>query len=239
MLPILKSLLKPGINMNVDSINMRDDWKCALRPFLKSEKMEDIIRYINKRSREAKVIPSSDKVFNTFNICPFRDLKVVILGQDPYPNEQDACGSAFKSGSELHTPSSLRNILNEVERDTNKLLIDEDITRWEEQGVLLLNTSLTTEEKNPGAHKGVWDPFIHKVFEVINHYHSGIIFMLWGNHAKSYKPYISSHQYILESTHPSPLSFKKGNNPFDGCSHFTKANEIIRRMNGTQFEIEW
>lgn len=227
-----------------------EKWLEKLKPFIESKQFDDIIYYLREEKILGKtIVPYDTDCFNAFKYCPFDKTKVVILGMDPYINmiynQPEAQGLSFsykpKGDNDFHIPKSLINVLSEVEEDCyntkpEKTLFKPDLTRWAEQGVLLLNVALTTEFKKTGAHLKLWQPFTDYVFKVLNEYNSGLVFMLWGNDAKKYKDKIGNTHYILEAGHPSPLNTST---PFRGTKHFSKANEIIEKNNGRSSRINW
>lgn len=184
------------------------------------------ISTIVKRERELLTIyPENHQVFRAFNLTPYEKVKVVIVGQDPYHNGQ-ADGLAFSS-TRKEIPKSLKNIFKEIETDLG-IEVDRtpDLTRWAEQGVFLINTSLTVRAGLAGSHSKIgWDKFIRKVLYSISMSPAPVVFILWGNHAHSFKKYIHQQGHlILTSAHPSPLSAHRG---FFGCKHFSKCNDFL------------
>jgi uracil-DNA glycosylase len=171
-------------------------------------------------------------------LCPIDDLKVVILGQDPYPTKGHAHGLCFSVEPDVKPfPKSLLNIFKEIQLDLGISMPENgNLTRWAEQGVLLLNSVLTVEEGKPDSHKGFgWEKFTDSVIQTINEQKSGVVFMLWGSKAISKEVFIDSSKHlILKAVHPSPLSAYRG---FFGCKHFSKTNEFLRMMEQT--EIQW
>lgn len=205
---------------------------------------DQIFRYLRHRKSIGKVIyPKPDKCFRSFNTCRYNDLQVVILGQDPYHGKDQADGLAFSSGIKGYCPPSLQNILKEVRDDIYPeqdldLHDDFSLDRWARQGVLLLNTALTVEEGDPGTHSEVWREFTEHMINYINWKCPGVIFVLWGAHAKRFEKFISPNLHpILTANHPSPLSANKGG--WFGNKHFSKINEIIAKNNGIEFCIKW
>lgn len=214
------------------------DWYVPLKPVLDSEEFKAIP---NKLGRFVDTTPEKENIFKAFNLTQLKDVRVIILGQNPYPVPGDASGLAFgltyKNARYLNIPKSMINIRRELESDLNTLAMDFDFTleHWAKQGVLLLNTALTTQEGvGDNIHKKIWEPFIDKVFEILNDKHTGLVFILWGNHAKSYKDKISENQHIIESAHPSPLSASRG---FFESKPFSKTNKLLKDMNN--YEIKW
>ena len=176
-----------------------------------------------------KICPPREQIFAAFDLCPFENVKVVILGQDPYFNENQAIGLAFSvsgCGSGYKFPPSLKNIIKEVRAELGGCAVEDgDLRPWARQGVLLLNTSLTVRAGQPLSHAGIgWDTFINAVISSLDK-KNDIVFVLWGSHARGYKKLLNNpRNLILESAHPSPLSAHNG---FFGCGHFKKINEFL------------
>jgi len=220
------------------------EWYNVLLPIINTEYFSDLGKKLNRNGFSSVTIyPEANDVFKAFRLTPINKIKVVLLGMDPYPNPQ-ATGLAFSNRDLMHISPSLRNILKEVENDCyNGLKVDQDpnLERWAKQGVLLLNTALTVEKGKPGSHARLWEPFTKFVLTVISKEIPAVVYLLWGNHAKSYKQYIQKESnFILESVHPSPLS---ANNGFFGCKHFSKTNKILKEvgiaLEVDNYEIEW
>ncbi len=169
--------------------------------------------------------PRKSEIFQAFNSCALDQVKVVILGQDPYHGAGQAHGLAFSVHSGVKAPPSLRNILKEVWEDVNGMPLV-DLTRWAEQGVFLLNSVLTVEEKKPGAHSGFgWETFTDEVIRVISERRQHVVFMLWGNYAHKKESLVDTSKHlVLKAPHPSPLSAYQG---FFGCKHFSQANAFL------------
>ena len=183
------------------------------------------------------VYPPADRIFRAFELTPPRSLKAVIIGQDPYHGEGEADGLAFSSSGSGKVPPSLRNIFREVESDLKITLTREgDLSPWAKQGVLLLNTFLTVRGDIPGSHKNSpWEEFTGAVIQGISSDLESIVFMLWGNHARSKGKLIDiSKHLVLEAPHPSPFSAGNG---FFGCRHFSGANDYIVSRNKER--INW
>jgi len=220
--------------------NLGEGWFKSLQHFLETDEMEKIRLSVLKARKITNVYPSAKNMFRAFQLTPLEEVKVVILGMDPYHTPKHATGVAFSSGVDYPRPPSLTNILKEVEDDYYKglnLEIDYKycLDDWAAQGVLLINTALTVEQSKPGSHTALWQPFTIEVMKVLQQ-KTGIIYLLWGNHAKQFKKWIFNSNHILEAVHPSPLSAHGG---FFGCKHFTKTNEILEQMNGKEFKIKW
>lgn len=173
------------------------------------------------------IYPPTDTVLNAFNLIPYADYKVVIIGQDPYHAAGQANGLAFSVQKNQKIPPSLRNIYKEIKEDLNiESPPHGDLIAWAKQGVLLMNAVLTVEEAKPGSHqKKGWEHFTDKVILNLSTDLNGLVFMLWGNYAKSKKNLIDTKKHlILDANHPSPLSAHRG---FFGCKHFSKANTYL------------
>ena len=197
-----------------------------LHKIIKSQKYEN--RLNNIYSSNKNIFPNRNDVFRAFKLCPLSKTKVVIFGQDPYYTKGIADGLAFSTRSNK-TPASLKNIFREIKLEyPNSLFSSNNLESWANQGVLLLNTSLTVEENLPLKNGLLWMDFIKEILNLINNHCNNIIFVLWGNQAIKLKKYISKNHYILESSHPSPLSANKG---FIGNNHFKKINEILKSLN--------
>lgn len=221
--------------------NMGEAWYNFLTPILKSKETETLSNFLKKERILYKVYPESQNVFRAFKLCPLKSLRVIIIGQDPYHTPGLATGLAFGvPKTSKYLPPSLVNIMKEVKRDYYKnqeFNPNWSLESWAAQGVLLLNTALTVREKEPLSHKRNWENFVKETISLINNNFVGLIFLLWGNEAQKYKELINENlHHILEAGHPSPLN---RTNPFVGCSHFTKVNEIIYNQNGKEFEIKW
>jgi len=230
-----------NLNKNMFKDNFDGKWLDLLWPFLSSDKMVANFNAIKGKKSFSVVYPSFEDCFRAFRITPWDDVRVVVVGQDPY-HDGSADGLAFSASRSIKCPPSLANIILEVERDCyNGLNLERacnyDLSGWAKQGVLLLNTAFTVEKKNPGSHKQYWEDFTKEVFRLLREEKQGVIYLLWGNHAKNYRQYISEKlNYILEAGHPSPLNTT---HPFKGCKHFSKTNEIIEQNNGLELCIDW
>ncbi len=172
------------------------------------------------------IYPPKSAVFKAFEYCPFDQIKVVILGQDPYHNPGQAHGLSFSVPKGLKPPPSLKNIFKELQTDLQMTIpAHGDLTAWTQQGVLLLNACLTVEANLPASHQSKgWETFTDKVIRTISDKHTGVVFMLWGNFAKQKKHLIDAKHLVLEAAHPSPFSAYQG---FFGCQHFSKANAFL------------
>lgn len=209
--------------------------------FLEGEINKPYFQKVKKKVEEERqkytVYPSSDKVFNAFDLTPFENVKVIILGQDPYINEGQAMGLSFSVPEGIRIPPSLKNIFREIEDDLGiKCIESGDLTRWARQGVFLLNTTLTVRAGESNSHQSFgWDNFTTNVLGSLNRDNNPKVFVLWGANARKLKFIISNPKHlILESAHPSPLSAYRG---FFGCKHFSKINTFLL-SNGLE-PIDW
>tara|TARA_B100001250_G_scaffold413734_1_gene448857 strand:- start:3859 stop:4512 length:654 start_codon:yes stop_codon:yes gene_type:complete len=215
-------------------------WTVFFNKEINKKKLIKIDEYLEEEKRkysgELRIFPKEDIRYLAFDLCSFEDIKVCILGQDPYHQEGQAMGLCFSVPVDIKIPPSLVNIFKELYQDLGIQKIDGNLTSWAKQGVLLLNSSLSVRESCANSHSKLWKDFTDNAIKYISDEREGIIFILWGTNAKSKKKFIDDNKhYILESNHPSPLSANRGG--FFGCKHFSKCNEILLRNNKTQ--IEW
>ena len=213
-----------------------NDWDIVLKDEYEKDyfkKIEDVVReeYSNKT-----IFPPASKVFYAFRMTPYKDVKVVILGQDPYHGEGEANGLCFSVNRGIKSPPSLKNIYKELYNDLGIERTDTDLSDWAKSGVLLLNSVLTVEKDKPASHKFVgWEEFTDSVIKKLNDREEPLVFILWGNFAKSKMKYITNPKHlIISSSHPSPFSVNYG---FLGSRPFSRTNEFLRG-NGIK-EIEW
>ena len=180
------------------------------------------------------VLPDRSNLFKAFELTKPQDVKVVIIGQDPYHTPGQAQGLSFSLPNDAPTQPSLKNILKELEADTGIKRKETDLTSWANQGVLLLNSALTVLQGQPGAHKNMgWNLFTKKIVEIVDKQPQPIVFILWGKHAQEYELYIKN-KHVIKSPHPSPFSARKG---FFGSKPFTKTNQYLVE-NGSP-PIDW
>ncbi|MCK0112674.1 uracil-DNA glycosylase [Ornithinimicrobium sp. F0845] len=193
--------------------------------------------FVNAQRAEAEVSPPTEDVFAALDLTPLGEVKVVILGRDPYHGPCQAHGLSFSVRKGIPPPSSLRNILGELESD---LGIGQpthgDLTHWAEQGVLLLNTILTVDAGHPKSHaRRGWETFTDEVIRAVSDRTDPAVFMLWGNRARRKRPLIAEHHHVIESSHPSGLSARRTSRPFISSSPFSRANAFL----GSTREIDW
>lgn len=213
-------------------VNIEKSWKKVLN----DEFEKDYFTELSKKVRAAylgaaPVYPPPKLVFNAFEHCPFENVKVVILGQDPYINPGEAEGLSFSVPDGVRIPPSLRNIYKEIQNDLGvEVPSSGNLERWADQGVLLLNSTLTVEAKQSASHQGWgWEQFTDTVIQKISDEKEHVVFMLWGAYAKSKATLVDpSKHLILTAAHPSPLSAHNG---FFGSKHFSKCNEYLEKHN--------
>lgn len=203
-------------------------WEDALhQEFL--EPYYETLRATISQAYDTKVIyPLQTEIFAAFNLCPLPNVRVVILGQDPYHGAGEAHGLAFSVRDNVAVPPSLRNVLKEISTDTGtSATATSDLTNWATQGVLLLNSTLTVEKDNAGSHQALgWEQFTDSVIKIISDSQSNVVFLLWGAFAEKKQRLIDETKHlVLVAAHPSPLSAYRG---FFGCRHFTTTNEYLK-----------
>ncbi|QCI20920.1 uracil-DNA glycosylase [Buchnera aphidicola (Hyperomyzus lactucae)] len=198
----------------------------------------NIIKFIKKSRLKKTIYPNQKDIFNAFLLTKFNDIKVVIIGQDPYFSKNQAHGLSFSVPKGVTIPPSLKNIYKELNADFKKKYKFNHgcLESWACQGVFLLNTILTVESGKPRSHSSIgWNIFTDKVISLIDSYRHAIIFLLWGNDAKKKSNLINiNNHYILQASHPSPLSAHRG---FFGCKHFSLTNEIL--LKNKKKPIDW
>ncbi|WP_423807363.1 uracil-DNA glycosylase [Photobacterium damselae] len=214
-------------------------WQNFLQQQQQQEYFEQIQSYVANARQQGKVVyPPEEDVFSAFTATPLDQVKVVILGQDPYHGPDQAHGLSFSVKPGVKTPPSLANMYKELATDIDGFTIPDHgyLQFWAEQGVLLLNTVLTVEQGNAHSHAKIgWETFTDKVIEHIDQECEGVIFLLWGAHAqKKGKKINTQKHHVLKSAHPSPLSAYRG---FFGCQHFSQTNTLLQAMNKTP--ITW
>lgn len=223
--------------MNPEDVIIEDSWKEALKEEFQKPYFDNIVNTLKQARQSGKTIyPPGPLIFNAFAKTPIEQVKVVILGQDPYHNPGEAMGLSFSVPKGTRIPPSLKNIYKEIQRDLGIEIPNHgDLTAWANQGVFLLNAMLTVEHKSPGSHKKIgWQEFTDAVISQLSEKRNNLVFLLWGRFAQSKKILIDEmRHYVLEAAHPSPLA----RNAFAGCAHFSKANELLQKHNLTP--INW
>jgi uracil-DNA glycosylase len=214
-----------------------DEWGRRLHKEFDKPYMAEISRIVAAERKQFKVNPDPDKVFRAFNETPYDDVKVVIVGQDPYPNATQACGLAFSTDDES-LPRSLANVFKEIEADVgfSDPCPDPDLSRWARQGVFLINTALTVRAGQSGSHSRIgWRTFVSAALAALNQKPHRCVFFLWGNHAQGFADSIDGqYHHVLTAAHPSPFSAHKG---FFKCKHFSQANSLLKADGLTP--IDW
>ncbi|OTG95262.1 uracil-DNA glycosylase [Acinetobacter sp. ANC 4654] len=225
--------------IKLDKIQLDAGWKSGLSEFLLSPKMDELKDFLVQEKKADKVIyPPSALIFNALNTTPLANVKVVILGQDPYHGPNQAHGLSFSVQKGVAIPPSLRNIFHELNTDLAVVKpIHGDLTRWAEQGVLLLNAVLTVEAGQPTSHqKRGWEDFTDHVIDVLNEQRGHVVFILWGAYAQRKGQRIDQNKHlVLKAAHPSPLAANRGG--FFGCKVFSKSNNYLKQ-NGIE-PINW
>ncbi len=218
-------------------VKIEQSWKEALQGEFDKPYFAELVAELHRQKREGAVIfPPGGQIFRAFELCPLPALKVVILGQDPYHGYGQATGLSFSVPANVPAPPSLKNIFKEIESDLGIQMSGcPDLTPWAEQGVLLLNAVLTVRAGEPTSHSRIgWQEFTDAVIRTISERCDGVVFMLWGNYARSKAALIdSSRHFVLEAAHPSPLA----RGAFFGCRHFSKANNLLISKGKTP--IDW
>lgn len=212
------------------------DWLCLLKAEFEKLYFLKLQDFLAEEKMSYNFFPIEAKIFSAFNFTPIEKLKVVIIGQDPYHGRNQANGLSFSVSDTVKIPASLKNIFKEIKNDLDiELPTHGNLESWANQGVLLLNATLTVRENNPSSHqKQGWEIFTDEVIRKISESKNGIVFLLWGNFAKKKAQLIDrSKHFILEAPHPSPLA--RGG--FFGCKHFSKTNEILASQG--KIAIDW
>ncbi len=220
--------------MNVD---IEPSWRRQLQTEFDKSYFAELVAFVKREYATRTVFPPARLIFNAFNKCPFTDVKVVLIGQDPYHERGQAQGLCFSVADGVPFPPSLVNIFKEIETDTGTPVPQSgDLTRWARQGVLLLNATLTVREHEAGSHqRHGWEEFTDAVIRILSERKDNLVFILWGSYAQGKAQLIDGGRHcILRSAHPSPLSAYRG---FFGNHHFSQTNAYLR-AHGKE-EIVW
>jgi len=205
------------------------EWKTALEPEFEKPYFHKLLRSIEDAYKNNLVFPPYQQVFNALNFCPFHNVKVVIIGQDPYHGEGQAHGLCFSVNDHVKPPPSLKNIFKELAADIEGFRIPSsgNLEKWARRGVLMLNAILTVTSGAPGSHRLYgWENFTDAIIRTVNEEKEHVVFMLWGNYAIAKKTLVDPQKHlVLTAAHPSPLA----RNGFAGCRHFSKANEYLTK----------
>jgi len=203
-------------------------FKDILEEESKKEYMINLKKFIDDEYASKTIFPERKNIMNSMKYTPYEKVKVVIVGQDPYHGEGEAHGLCFSVQPGIKIPPSLVNIYKELKRDLDCYIPNNGcLLKWAKEGVLLLNSVLTVVKDTPGSHRGKgWEIFTDTIIKSINEKKEPVVFLLWGSYAKEKAAYITNPNHlVLKTSHPSPFSVRNG---FDGCSHFSKANEFLK-----------
>lgn len=214
-----------------------NDWQQPLEVEFKKPYYKDLYKKVLEEYRSRQIFPNPDDIFNAFHLTPLKDVKVVILGQDPYHNDGQAHGLCFSVKPDVEVPPSLVNIYKELQDDLGCRIPNNGyLVKWAKQGVLMLNTVLTVRAHQANSHRGIgWEQFTDAVIRAVDAQDRPIVFLLWGRPAQMKKSMLHNPKHlILEAPHPSPLSAYSG---FFGCKHFSQTNAFLEK-NGLA-PIDW
>jgi uracil-DNA glycosylase len=218
-------------------VRIDESWREVLQTEFDKPYFELLTDFVRHAYRTTQCFPPAGQIFRAFDLCPFDKVRVVIIGQDPYHDVNQAHGLCFSVQDGVPAPPSLVNIYKELHRDLGKPIPSSgNLTHWAEQGVLLLNATLTVEAHKAGSHQGKgWEELTDAAIQVLNQKREKIVFMLWGSYAQRKGKYIDRRKHlVLEAVHPSPLSAYRG---FIGCGHFSRANNYLQQHGQTP--IAW
>jgi uracil-DNA glycosylase len=220
------------------SFDIEPGWHKELRDYFETEKFKNLLDFVSAEYVSKTIYPEMQNIFKAFWLTPFENVKVVIIGQDPYHGKGQAMGLSFSVPKGARLPPSLKNIYKEIETDIGikKDFTDGDLSKWASQGVMLLNSILTVVEESPASHqKHGWEELTDTVIKKISSGRERVVFMLWGKYAQSKKALIDTDKHIVfTAPHPSPFSAHSG---FFGCKHFSSSNKYLRENNIK--EINW
>ncbi len=218
-------------------VKIENSWKSALADEFEKPYFASLVRFLHAQKADGKVIyPPGSLIFRAFDLTPVDQVKVVILGQDPYHNPGEAMGLSFSVPDGVRMPPSLRNIFQEIEADLGiRMSGRPNLEGWARQGVLLLNSILTVEAYKAASHRNIgWQEFTDAVIKYLSDHCEGIVFLLWGNFAKAKSALIdTSRHHVLMAAHPSPLA----GGAFFGCRHFSRTNQLLQAQGKTP--INW
>ena len=217
-------------------MKIRRSWYEMLKPSFETQSFQNLQSFLEEEHKKYTIYPKEDNIFAAINAIPFENVKVVIIGQDPYHEPNQAHGLSFSVQGDTPLPPSLENIFKEIESDLNiKCSKSGDLTRWAKQGVLLLNSVLTVRRGQANSHKGHgWEEITGKIIELLSNREKPLVFLLWGANAASFADKIKPWHLVLKGPHPSPLSAYRG---FFGCKHFSKCNDFLIKNGETP--IDW
>jgi uracil-DNA glycosylase len=216
---------------------IQNDWLAPLSPEFKKPYYANLYKKIREEYASTQIFPPSNEIFTAFELTPLAEVKVVIIGQDPYHGDGQAHGLCFSVKPDIETPPSLVNIYKELNSDLGCYIPNNGyLTKWAKQGVLMLNTVLTVRAHQANSHRGIgWEEFTDAAIRILNEQDRPIVYLLWGKPAQMKKSMLNNPKHlILEAPHPSPLSAYRG---FFGCQHFSKTNAFLKENGLTP--IDW
>ncbi|MBR5443264.1 MAG: uracil-DNA glycosylase [Paludibacteraceae bacterium] len=219
------------------NVRIDESWRQVLQPEFDKPYFELLTNFVRNAYRTTQCFPPAGQIFRAFDLCPFNRVRVVIIGQDPYHDFNQAHGLCFSVQDGVRVPPSLENIYKELNRDLGKPIpTSGNLTHWAEQGVLLLNATLTVEAHRAGSHQGKgWEELTDAAIQALNNQRENVVFMLWGSYAQRKGQFIDRRRHlVLTAVHPSPLSAYRG---FIGCGHFSQANAYLQQHGQTP--INW
>ena len=218
-------------------IRITKNWSTLLKNEFEKPYFKQLQAFLEDEYANFDIYPEMNNIFNALNTVKYEDVKVVIIGQDPYHEPNQAHGLAFSVQDGITVPPSLVNIYKEIESDLGIKCHTEtgNLLRWAKQGVLLLNTSLTVRRAQANSHRGKgWETFTNEIIKILSQREDPMVFILWGSNAQSFAPQIAKQHLVLKAPHPSPLSAYRG---FFGCKHFSKTNDFLSSHNKPP--IDW
>ncbi len=219
------------------NVRIEASWKDKLHEEFDKPYFETLTRFIHEEYKTQQIFPPANEIFNAFDKCPFHEVKVVIIGQDPYHNQGQANGLCFSVNEDVRIPPSLINIYKEINNDLGKAIPKSgNLERWSDQGVLLLNATLTVRSHSAGSHQGKgWEQFTDAVIDKLSKDCENLVFLLWGSFAQLKGQNIDANKHlVLKSVHPSPLSAHRG---YFGNQHFSNTNNYLIQHN--KKPIDW
>ena len=220
-------------------LNLSNDWQEFLKEEISQDYFQNLMKAVSEEYQKFECYPPEDQIFNAFNYCAPKDVKVVVIGQDPYHGKGEAHGLCFSVNNNVKIPPSLRNIYKELLSDLDSIMqpTSGNLEHWAKQGVLLLNATLSVQKDQANSHKHLeWQKFTDSVIKKISEEKENVVFLLWGGFAQKKSKFIKEEKHlILKSGHPSPLSANQGK--WFGNKHFSKVNKYLESTN--QIQIKW
>ena len=220
-------------------LNLSEEWREFLKDEISQDYFQNLMKAVSEEYQKTECYPPKEQIFNAFNYCSPKDVKVVIIGQDPYHGTGEAHGLCFSVNDNVKIPPSLRNIYKELLTDMDSIFLPSsgNLEHWAKQGVLLLNATLSVQKDQANSHKHLeWQKFTDSVIKMISEERENVVFLLWGGFAQKKAKFINEEKHlILKSGHPSPLSANQGK--WFGNKHFSKVNEYLENTN--QNPIKW